>query len=391
MKTITQALFLWFVLLAGASPWAAAGGFLFVTFKGEQTPISEQIYFALSPDGCHWHALNGSQPVLTSKLGEKGVRDPYLVRDRPAKRFISSPPTFPSTSITTGTAPTHAGSKSIVIWDSTDLGDTGRRRGWPRSPPDDAGCTWAPEAVYDEGRKAYLAFWASTTGSDNFNKHRIWAAWTKDFVAFDKPFVYLDKPWHVIDADIVRDSGRYYRFSKDDQYKSILMEVSTDLMGPWKDVANFSLAKLRGYEGPECYCLKPAADGKPATWCSDPRPVPRRRRLSALCHPRPGRRAIQARRGLCLSVPVPSRLRAADLSDGIRTPRNSIQGDAMNYRPLGRTGWNVSEISFGAWAIGGAWGEVSDDVSLAALHAAVDAGVNFLDTADVYGDGRSER
>ena len=63
----------------------------------------------------------------------------------------------------------------------------------------------------------------------------------------------------------------------------------------------------------------------------------------------------------------------------------------MNYRPLGRTGWNVSEISFGAWAIGGAWGEVSDDVSLAVLHAAVDAGVNFLDTADVYGDGRSER
>ncbi len=63
----------------------------------------------------------------------------------------------------------------------------------------------------------------------------------------------------------------------------------------------------------------------------------------------------------------------------------------MKYRPLGRTGWNVSEISFGAWAIGGAWGDVSDDESLRALHAAVDAGVNFIDTADVYGDGRSER
>jgi len=63
----------------------------------------------------------------------------------------------------------------------------------------------------------------------------------------------------------------------------------------------------------------------------------------------------------------------------------------MNYRPLGRTGWKVSEISFGAWAIGGAWGNVSDEESLAALHQAVDSGVNFLDTADVYGDGRSER
>ena len=63
----------------------------------------------------------------------------------------------------------------------------------------------------------------------------------------------------------------------------------------------------------------------------------------------------------------------------------------MNYRELGRTGWKVSDISFGAWAIGGAWGNVSDAESLAALHKAIDSGINFLDTADVYGDGRSER
>src|SRR5271155_749742 len=63
----------------------------------------------------------------------------------------------------------------------------------------------------------------------------------------------------------------------------------------------------------------------------------------------------------------------------------------MNYRPLGRTGWKVSDVSFGAWAIGSAWGHVSDADSLAALHKAVDCGVNFIDTADVYGNGRSER
>jgi len=63
----------------------------------------------------------------------------------------------------------------------------------------------------------------------------------------------------------------------------------------------------------------------------------------------------------------------------------------MKYRELGRTGWKVSEISFGAWAIGGAWGDVDDKESLAALHTALDGGVNFFDTADVYGDGRSER
>jgi aryl-alcohol dehydrogenase-like predicted oxidoreductase len=63
----------------------------------------------------------------------------------------------------------------------------------------------------------------------------------------------------------------------------------------------------------------------------------------------------------------------------------------MNYRTLGRTGWKVSEISFGTWAIGGSWGTVDDSESLMALQRAVDCGVNFLDTADVYGDGRSER
>ena len=63
----------------------------------------------------------------------------------------------------------------------------------------------------------------------------------------------------------------------------------------------------------------------------------------------------------------------------------------MNYRPLGRTGLNVSELSFGAWAIGGSWGSVDDATSLAALNRAIDLGVNFIDTADVYGDGRSEQ
>jgi aryl-alcohol dehydrogenase-like predicted oxidoreductase len=63
----------------------------------------------------------------------------------------------------------------------------------------------------------------------------------------------------------------------------------------------------------------------------------------------------------------------------------------MQYRELGRTGWKVSAISFRTWAIGAEWGVVDDRESLAALHRALDDGVNFFDSADVYGDGRSER
>ena len=63
----------------------------------------------------------------------------------------------------------------------------------------------------------------------------------------------------------------------------------------------------------------------------------------------------------------------------------------MHSRPFGRSGRNVGEIGFGAWAIGAAWGKVDDTESVAALHAALDAGLDFIDTADVYGDGHSER
>lgn len=63
----------------------------------------------------------------------------------------------------------------------------------------------------------------------------------------------------------------------------------------------------------------------------------------------------------------------------------------MQYRALGKTGYHVSTISFGAWAVGGDWGQVDDAESLAALRKAVERGINFFDTADVYGDGRSER
>ena len=63
----------------------------------------------------------------------------------------------------------------------------------------------------------------------------------------------------------------------------------------------------------------------------------------------------------------------------------------MKYRGFGRIGWEVSEISFGTWAMGAEWGAVDDDQSIAALKKALDLGVNFFDTADVYGDGRSER
>lgn len=245
---------------------AAQGGFLFVTFKGEQSPMTEQVYFALSKDGRNWQALNNAEPVLVSPLGEKGVRDPYLLRSYDGKKFYLLATDLSINLNRNWKRAVEAGSKSIVIWESTDLVTWSEPRLVPVAA-DDAGCTWAPEAIYNEANRDYLVFWASTTKRDNFAKHRIWAARTKDFKTFSEPFIYIEKPAHVIDTTIVRDGRTYYRFTKDETFKAITMEVSEKLAGPWRELPEFSLAKLVGYEGPECYLVEPASAGKPPTWC----------------------------------------------------------------------------------------------------------------------------
>ena len=181
-----------------------------------------------------------------------------------AKRSTSSPPTSPSASIGDWGAP-FAGSKSIVIWDSTDLVHWSPRRALVKVAPDDAGCTGRREAVCED-RKEYHDLLGFHDRGRQFQKHRIWAAWTRTFVTFGQPFVLHRETRTLIDTDIVRENGNYYRFSKDEQYKSITMEVSTNLMNGWQDATNFSLAKIRGTKA-RCYQIKPAANGKPATWC----------------------------------------------------------------------------------------------------------------------------
>jgi len=251
---------------ASTAVHAADGGFLFLTFRGEQSPMAEQIYFALSKDGHRWEALNGGEPLLISTVGEQGARDPFLLRSHDGKRFYLIATDLSINRGCTWEQAVREGSKAIVIWTSEDLTHWSGPR-LAQVAPDDAGCAWAPEAIYDEDKGDYLVFWASTTGRDNFSKQRIWAARTQDFQTFGKPFIYIEKANTLIDTDIVHEGKKYYRFSKDEKFKAISMEVSDKLMKDWQDVPGFSLAKITGYEGPQCFLLEPGAAGKPRTWC----------------------------------------------------------------------------------------------------------------------------
>ena len=228
------------------------GGFLFATFQGEATPLSEQVYFALSQDGRDWRALHGGEPVLVSDVGECGARDPFLIRKVDGSGFI-----LLATDLSINRHPSwkravEQGSRSILVWESPDLIQwTGPRL--VAIAPEDAGCTWAPEAVYDPVARDYFVFWASTTRRDPEIKQRIWSSRTRDFRAFSAPEIFIDKPWHVIDTDIVHDQGLYYRFSKDEEHKTITMESSRDILGSWEKVPGFNLGHLPGYEGPLCF------------------------------------------------------------------------------------------------------------------------------------------
>jgi GH43 family beta-xylosidase len=240
-------------------------GFLFATFRSERGSMGEQVYFALSEDGRTWTALNQGNPVLVSGLGERGVRDPYLLRAHTGDKFYLIATDLSIHHNGDWGRAVREGSHSLVIWESKDLVDWSEPR-LVRVAPEDAGCTWAPEAIYDVENGNYLVFWASTTARDDFQKHRIWAARTQDFREFGEPFVFIEKPTTIIDTTIVHDGTQYHRFTKDEKHKAITLESADRLSGPWKEQPDFSLAKLVGYEGPQCYLIEPEAVDRPPTW-----------------------------------------------------------------------------------------------------------------------------
>lgn len=245
--------------------FARPAGFLFATFKGEQTPLSEQVYLALSLDGRRWTALNGGAPSLVNELGERGVRDPFLLRAADGAGYYLIGTDLSINRDPDWTRAVRAGSRCIVVWESPDL----VRWSPPRLAavaPADAGCAWAPEAVHDARTGDYLVFWASTTARDDFVRHRIWAARTRDFREFSAPFVYIEGEAPVIDTTIVHDGRAYFRFTKDERHKSVTLQTCETLEGVWREVEGFTLRGMAGYEGPQCYLIEPGAEGRSPVW-----------------------------------------------------------------------------------------------------------------------------
>lgn len=239
-------------------------GYLFVTFTdGRESLDGEQIYMAFSRDGLHFQDLNGGEPILISELGEKGVRDPFIVRSVDGKHFWILATDLCIERTNDWHKAQYGGSRDLIIWESDDLLHWSEPRSVEIGVPQ-AGCVWAPEVIYDKKREQYLVFFASMVKleKDKEPKQRIYYSYTSDFREFTKAQVYIEQENHVIDTTIIEENGVYYRFSKDETHKCIKMDYGEDLMGEFTEVKSEILDHLMGVEGPEAYYLK--EQGK---WC----------------------------------------------------------------------------------------------------------------------------
>ncbi|RAV05091.1 glycosyl hydrolase family 43 [Paenibacillus sp. YN15] len=229
-------------------------GYVMAHFIGEQ-PDGEQVYFAYSEDGLHWKDLNGGLPVLRSGLGEKGARDPFLVRDPKAAKFYLIATDLRIASGKGWATAVQAGSRDMIVWESADLVNWSSPWAVTLAVPG-AGCLWAPEAVFDEASGDFLVFWASATQEqhETERKHKIYSARTKDFRSFTPAEKYIERDNHIIDTTILLHNGVCFRYSKDETTKNIRVEQGASLD---KDafVPLFApvLEELTGVEGPEIF------------------------------------------------------------------------------------------------------------------------------------------
>lgn len=226
-------------------------GYLFVHFTGE-SETGEQIYFSVSKDGLHWTDLNNGQPVITSKICEMGVRDPFILRNRLDNKFYIISTDLRIANGKGWGAAQYEGSRNLIVCSSENLTD------WTEVEAVEvgiagAGCVWAPEAIYDEKKGEYLVFWASMVKKDGDSDHKqcIYSSYTKDFKNFSKPELYIEKENHVIDTTILEWKGVYYRFSKDETTKNIIADKSENVKdGPFTRLICPNVESLLGVEGP---------------------------------------------------------------------------------------------------------------------------------------------
>ena len=235
--------------------------YFFAYFAGEKYDDGERIFFASSQDGLNWDDLNNNKSILTSDMGEKGVRDPFILRSPEGDKFYMIATDLNIHANGDWGAAQNSGSQALMVWESTDLVNWSDQRMVTVSASIGAGCTWAPEATYDELTGEYVVYWASRVPSID-GKQRLYYAKTRDFYTFTEPQLFIEKDESSIDTTILHEDGTYYRFTKNEggstnelgaNTKSIFMEKSSQLLGTYSSIPSESLNSNQWVEGPAIF------------------------------------------------------------------------------------------------------------------------------------------
>ncbi|KAG9108702.1 hypothetical protein FRC07_008413 [Ceratobasidium sp. 392] len=245
--------------------------YAFAYFTGEGYSNGETISFAVSNgnNALNWTEVHGGTPYLTSTVGTKGVRDPSLIRAHDGSKFWLLGTDLKIYGNGNWTDAVTHGSRSIVIWESTDLKNWGTPRLVQVSPVT-AGNTWAPEAIWDPSQNAYIVFWASQIFAANDTQHtgasyqRVLRSTTTDFKTFTPAQTYIDYGRTVIDTTMILDTTTktYYRFNKDVRNLAgntadsnfVTQEKSSSVLGTWSEVkAGIGKGIMTRGEGPTVF------------------------------------------------------------------------------------------------------------------------------------------
>lgn len=235
-------------------------GYLFTHFTTRWHIDREAVWFSVSEDGLNWIDLGEKKPALESSVGTTGVRDPFIVWDERKNKFFMIATDLCTTKGGHWGEFSGKGSRKIVVWETEDLIHWSKERLVEVGIPE-AGCVWAPEAVFCKEENKWFVFWASLVKekTDKKAKQRIYGAFTDDFVSFTPAFKFMDADTDIIDTDIVWDKGWYYRFSKDETNKVIILERCRSLIAQngeqYEKIHSDLLAEFFGVEGPQAYYL----------------------------------------------------------------------------------------------------------------------------------------
>lgn len=192
-------------------------GYLYVHFKEYPGVRGEQdVFFGISKDGLNWTALNNNEAILKSTVGDHATRDPYIIRSAEGDKFylIATDQDIYKYGEVLWDRLSTEGSRALTIWESTDLVHWTNQRNVPVADSIQAGCAWAPEAIYDEATGEYLVYWSSKVESDGYARQYNWVSKTRDFYTFTEPELFNDLPISNIDTSVYKEGNSYYKLLK---------------------------------------------------------------------------------------------------------------------------------------------------------------------------------